>query len=81
MKIHVRTLWADPSRPLWMNEHQKDALKNYLNDLGFYVLTGVGDSLDVFAISYENPWDIAVLMKSLDKIEKAWYKIVGRKKI
>jgi hypothetical protein len=80
MKVHVRTLWSEGPRPLWNTVHQKVALQNYLNDLGFYVLTGVGDSLDVFAISYENPWDIETLMKTLDKIEKSWYKLTGGKK-
>ena len=77
MKVYIRTLWSEQPKPLWINDRQKEALKNYLNDLGFYVLSGVDDSLDVFAVSYETTLDIAILLKSLDKIQKSWYKLVG----
>lgn len=80
MKTYVRTLWAESPRPLWTTDHQRDALRNYLNDLGFYVLHGAGDSLEIYAISHENPWDIAILEKVLDKIEKTWYTFLGKKK-
>jgi hypothetical protein len=69
----IRTLWAEAPRPLWNTDHQKEALRNYLNDVGFYVLHGVEDSLDVYVISYENPWDLKVLKKALDKFKK-WIK-------
>lgn len=80
MKVFIRTLWSDDKRgALWTTEHQKQALKNYLNDLGFYVLTGAGDSLEVYAIDYDEALDIKVAKKSLDKIRKVWYNIVRKK--
>lgn len=73
MKTLVRVLWGNDEKPLWDNENQRDALRNYLNDEGFYVLTGGGDSLEVYAIDYTEPNDIRLAKKALDKIEKVWY--------
>lgn len=80
MKIYIRTLWGNDEKPLWDNVAQRDALRQYLNDQGFYVLTGAGDSLDVHALDYTEPWDIVVLKKSLDKLAKVWYTLTRTKK-
>lgn len=40
---------------LWDNEHQREHLRQHLNSLGFYVITGVDDSLEVSVIS-ERKW-------------------------
>jgi hypothetical protein len=80
MKIYIRTLWSDDQKSLWRSEKQRDALRLYLNDHGFYVLTGASDSLDVYAIDYTDPWDICLIKKSLDKIQKSWYTLTRKKK-
>jgi hypothetical protein len=80
MKTHVRTLWGNDEKPLWDNPAQRDALRLYLNDQGFYVLTGASDSLDVYAVEYTEPWDIHLLKKSLDKLSKVWYTLTRTKK-
>lgn len=73
MKIHVRTLWGDDDRPLWYNESSRRALQRHLNDLGFYVLAGVGDSLDVYVIEYAEPLDVLCAKNMLAKIKDLWY--------
>lgn len=73
MKILIRVLWGDDAKPLWENEAQRDGLRNYLNDEGFYVLTGAGDSLEVYAIDYTEPTDVKLVKKTLDKLQKIWY--------
>lgn len=80
MKTHVRTLWADDKKPLWDNHDQREALRKYLNDEGFYVLTGIGDSLEVYAVDYEESWDIKLMKKSLDKLGKVWYTLIKKQK-
>lgn len=78
MKIYIRTLWGGAERRAWWtNEHQKEALRNYLNDIGFHVLTGPGDSLEVYAIDYTEPLDIRVMKKILAITRKSWYKMRG----
>lgn len=79
MKILVRVLWGNDEKPLWDNENQRDALRNYLNDEGFYVLTGAGDSLEVYAIDYTEPADIKLVKKTLDRIQKVWYTLTKGK--
>lgn len=79
MKIYVRTLWGNDEKPLWESVAQRDALRLYLNEQGFYVLTGAGDSLDVYALEFYEPWDIKILKKSLDKCQKFWYTLIKKK--
>lgn len=79
MKTHVRTLWGNDEKPLWESENEREALRLYLNDEGFYVLTGAGDSLEVYAIDYTEPLDIRLAKIALEKITKVWYKLLGRK--
>lgn len=76
MKTLVRTLWGNDVKPLWENENQRDALRQYLNDMGFYVLTGNGDWLEVYVVDYLEPLDIRLAKKALDRIQKAWYLII-----
>lgn len=80
MKVYIRTLWGNDNKPLWDNKEQREALRLYLNDQGFYVLTGAGDSLDVHAISYDEAWDIKFMKKVLDKFQKSWYAVVRKQK-
>lgn len=51
-KVFVRTL----DKSLWINSTARDTLRRYLNDLGFYVLTGIDDTLVVYALKEEEPW-------------------------
>lgn len=78
MKTFIRVLWGDDPKSLWDNDAQREALRHYLNDQGFYVLTGAGDSLEVYAISEDEAWDIKFWKKSLDKIQKVWYTILRK---
>lgn len=80
MKVYIRTLWGNDPKPLWDNDAQRDALRGYLNDEGFYVLTGAGDSLEVYAIDHTQEWDIRFTKKVLDKLQKSWYTLTRRKK-
>jgi len=80
LKVYIRTLWGCDNKPLWDNEAQRDALRLYLNDRGFYVLTGVGNSLEVYALDYTEAWDIRYAKKALDKIEKVWYTLTRQNK-
>jgi len=48
MKIFIRTLRNSYRQTLWCNEIERSRLRDRLNDDGFYVLTGMGDSLDVY---------------------------------
>lgn len=79
MKTFVRALWGDEPRSLWTSAAQREALRQHLNDQGFYVLTGAGDSLEVYVISEdEAAWDIRLLEKSLDRIQKLWYALIKK---
>lgn len=80
MKVYIRTLWPDGKFPLWDNVEQREALRKYLNDEGFYVLTGAGDSLEVHAIEYSEAWDIRAAKKALDKLGKLWYTLIRKQK-
>lgn len=80
MKHYIRTLWPGGEKPLWDNEPQREALRRYLNDEGFYVLTGEYDSLDVYAIEYWEPIDVRLMKRSLAKIQEVWYKMVRKNK-
>jgi len=80
MKIYIRTLWGNDEKPLWGNREQRDALRVYLNDQGFYVLTGIGDSLDIHVVEYADPWDVKILKKTLDKVSKSWYALLRKQK-
>lgn len=73
VKHFIRALWADDPKPLWENVAQREALQKYLNDMGFYVLTGAGDSLEVYALEVYEPADVVFIEKSLDKLSKLWY--------
>lgn len=81
MKTYIRTLWPDKGKrgTLWTNDDQRNALRIYLNDMGFYVLTGIGDSLDVYAIDYEEPADIRYVKKVLDIAGKSWQTLMRGK--
>lgn len=76
MKVYIRTLWGNDDKPLWDNIDQREALRRYLNDEGFYTVTGAGDSLEVHAIDYTEPWDIKFTKKVLDKLQKSWYTLI-----
>lgn len=75
-KIYIRTLWAEGKFPLWDNVDQREGLRKELNDLGFYVLTGAGDSLEVSVTEDAEPWDIRAAKKVLDKFQKSWYALI-----
>jgi hypothetical protein len=73
MKIFIRTLYKERMRPLWWSDYQREELRQYLNDLGFYVLTGAGDSLEVYAIYDEKPLESVILKEVIEKIGNFWY--------
>lgn len=79
-KIFIRTLWGNDPKPFWDNEDQREGLRRYLNDEGFYVLTGAGDSLDVHAVENSDPFDILIMKKALDKLTNVWHTWNGGKK-
>lgn len=80
MKVYIRTLWKNDPKSLWDSEAQREGLRAYLGDEGFYVLTGAGDSLEVYAIDYTETWDIRFTKKTLDRIQKSWYALTRGKK-
>ncbi len=60
MKIFIRTLWGNSHYPLWFNDDTRDSLRQDLNKMGFYVLTGSGDSLDVYVVDDDTPIDMKI---------------------
>ena len=71
MKTFVRTLTAlHNGRMLWHDQYEKEIIRKYLNSINFYVLTGTGDSLDVYVI----PDQI-----DLDELNVTWYTKNGDK--
>lgn len=76
MKIYIRTLWGNRKSALWDNPDQREGLRQYLNDLGFYTLTGMDDSLEVSVTEYSEPIDVRLAKKSLDRIQKLWYSLL-----
>ncbi len=54
MKIHLRTLYTQDG--YWSIEDERERLRDQLNELGFYVLHGIGDSLEVYAIPESSLW-------------------------
>ena len=80
MKTFIRTLWGNDDKPQWKTEHQRLQLQDELNEWGFYVLTGQGDSLDVYAIQHDEPMDIKYFKILLDKIMFRWYNIKEKNK-
>lgn len=75
MKTFIRSLTKTKQNSLWDNEEQREKLRDYLNSVGFYVLHGPLGSLSVYAIADEDPYDVKILKKALDKFSKAWYTI------
>ena len=71
-KVYIRTLWPDDGRGLWSNRDQREGLRHYLNDQGFYVLTGAGDSLEVYGIDYSEPLDVRAAKKALETLAHVW---------
>jgi len=57
-KVFIRTLRNEYRRTLWVNESDRERRRVQLNEDGFYVLTGTGDSLDVYVIQVEDTMDI-----------------------
>lgn len=51
-KVLVRVL-DNIENSLWDNDHQKELLRQRLNDDGFYVISGKNDCLEVYAIKYK----------------------------
>ncbi len=52
-KQYVRTLYLQDH--YWKDDNGRERLRNLLNKLGFYVLHGRDESLDVYAIK-EDSW-------------------------
>lgn len=59
---------------------QRDELRQHLNDLGFYVINGPGDALEVNVIGEYEPLDIKLVKKALDKIHKTWYALLKERR-
>lgn len=75
MKTFVRTLSSlYNGRMLWHDIREKEALRRYLNSIGFYVLTGTGDSLDAYVIPDNKLSDeVTSKWKTLDELNSDWY--------
>lgn len=74
-KLFVRTLWGEDKKHGWVNEAQRNDIKEYLNDQGFYVLSGPGNSLDVFVMQYDNePIDIKYTVRLINFFVNQWKK-------
>ncbi len=71
MKTFVRTLWEyEGKKHLWDSEYKRLQVQKYLNTLGFYVLTGLEDSLDVYVIENNRNWteDICQIILKLPNL-------------
>lgn len=56
MQVFIRTLRNTRQETLWINTLQRETLRLKLNTLGFYVLSGIEDSLLVYAIKEDESW-------------------------
>ncbi len=66
MKVFIRTLEPqERNKVLWDSEYKRLKLQSYLNRLGFYVLTGLENSLDVYAIKENDNYTIQDLQRIL----------------
>lgn len=80
MKTYIRTLQGKDPKPLWDNDTRRERLRLYLNDKGFYVFTGPGDSLDVYISDHTKIRDIRLAQKILDKLERIQYTLIMKQK-
>lgn len=51
-KVFIRTL----DKSLWINSTDRENIRIRLNTLGFYTLTGIDDTLVVYAFKEEESW-------------------------
>lgn len=72
MRIWIRTLWGEIEPASWQTAEGRHQLQKYLNEQGFYVLTGFGDALEVYAISEDTPPDVATYRRIIATIERTW---------
>lgn len=77
-KIHLRTIFPCDQKVGWDNDEQRESLKQYLNDLGFYAVTQGHDWIEVYAIQSYTPVDVK-LCKNLLKFVKNMWKCVRRR--
>lgn len=54
-KIFIRTLWG--YQHYWWDDSGRFKLRDLLNNLGFYVIHGTGDSLEVYALKEKLWWE------------------------
>lgn len=67
MKTFIKTLYADED----YEAGQRDSLREKLNADGFYVLTGAGDSLQVYALAQQEYFEqrvVRVLVEFFRKV-------------
>jgi hypothetical protein len=57
MKVFIRTLFGSDKFCWGTNWYQREQLRIYLNGLGFYVLSGKDNSLNVYAIKEKGWWE------------------------
>ena len=49
-RVFIRTLENTKTKTFWHSEGGMERLRAELNECGFYVIHGVGESLDVYAV-------------------------------
>lgn len=78
MKIHLKTLYGNSPKSFWLDWRGRDALRMRLNQKGFYVLTGIDDSLDIYLDVVRKPLDIRLIEKGLEKLAKICYTVKNK---
>lgn len=72
MKTFIRRVWGSDKNSFGVDEVQCENMRTYLNEIGFYVLTGPKNSLDVYSITDDVPTDVGYLRKVLDIAKQSW---------
>lgn len=58
MKKLIKTIKRiEQDHVYWHDKYSQEQLRRELNDLGFYVLTGLDDTLDVYVILPKHWWE------------------------
>lgn len=77
MKNFIKTLYAGEH----YKEGRRDVLRQQLNDDGFYVLTGAGDSLQVFTltddIQFEDKLEAVIKAQVVQPLVSGFMKVAG----
>ena len=58
MKVFIRTIRNTDRKVYWISPIDRENQRRRLNEFGFYVVTGVDDTLDVYAIREDDMSDV-----------------------